>query len=850
MTRPRPIRALLALLTVSLACANDPTLAPGVSRELADQRAARIADLRYDVHFDIPESRDSAVTGQVDITFTLSDDDAPLVLDFRAPAENVFEVRLDGAVVEPTLIPDHIVLPRRLLETGAHVVSVRFRSTDAALNRNDEFLYALFVPDRASTAFPVFEQPNLKAPVGLTLTIPAAWKALGNGPLVERDSSDATRHVLRFADSEPISTYLMTFAAGVLKEETAERNGRRFTMYHRETDSLRVRRNAPAIFDLHAAALAWLEDYTGIAYPFGKFDFFAVPAFQFGGMEHPGAVWYRAGSLFLDESAGRAQELGRASLIAHETAHMWFGDLVTMAWFDDVWMKEVFANFMAAKIVGPSFPDVDQGLRFFQAHHPTAYGVDRTLGANPIRQPLENLREAGSLYGGIIYQKAPIVMQQLETMLGDTVFRDGLRIYLDRHRFGNASWPDLVSVFDSLSPMDVTAWSRVWVEEPGRPTYTASMANDSLRITQDDTWPDRRLRWPQQIGYALITDDDVALLRGNFPGDELSLKLPEMLGTPRILLGGADGVSYGRFALDSASRVALLERIHTLPQPLHRAVAWQTLQEELIAGVLPPEALLASVLRGVESERDELVASQALGLLRFTYWSFLDDSVRQRYAPEVERRLWAALDRAATPGRKGAFFSSIVSTTLTADGIARLTDIWRRKAPPSGLPLSEQQYTGIAEALALRGVADAEQILNEETTRITNADRRARLAFIRPALSADPAVRAQFFATLKQVENRRQESWVLDAVSHLNHPLRAEASLPLLRPSLDLVQEIQQTGDIFFPLRWMNAVLDGHRSAEAAATVRRFLEEHPEYPPRLRGKMLQAADLLLRRVRE
>ena len=294
-------------------------------------------------------------------------------------------------------------------------------------------------------------------------------------------------------------------------------------------------------------------------------------------------------------------------------------------------------------------------------------------------------------------------------------------------------------------------------------------------------------------------------------------------------------------------RAFLLQRVHTLPQAVQRAVAWQTLQEELIAGALDPQALLDATLVGLATERDELVASQILGLLRFAYWSFLDDSTRQRVAPAVEQRLWAAFDRVQTPGRKGAYFNAIVATTLTPDGIAGLERIWRTRTPPDGLPLSEQQYTGIAEALALRGLPNAEQILDEESARITNADRRARLAFVRPALSADAAVRAAFFETLKQVENRRQESWVLDAVGHLNHPLRAEASLPLLRPSLDLVLEIQQTGDIFFPLRWMNAVLDGHRSREAAGTVRRFLAEHPEYPPRLRGKMLQAADVLLRR---
>ena len=127
-------------------------------------------------------------------------------------------------------------------------------------------------------------------------------------------------------------------------------------MLHRETDAAKVARNRDAIFDLHAAALAWLENYTGIPYPFGKFDFVLIPSFQFSGMEHPGAILYNAGSMLLDESATENQMLNRASTISHETAHMWFGDLVTMRWFDDVWMKEVFANFMAGKIVNPSFP--------------------------------------------------------------------------------------------------------------------------------------------------------------------------------------------------------------------------------------------------------------------------------------------------------------------------------------------------------------------------------------------------------------------------------------------------------------------------------------------------------------
>jgi len=773
------------------------------------------------------------------------------------------------------VVQDHIVIPGAEVADGVRSVTVSFRSTDAALNRNEEFLYALFVPDRASTAFPVFEQPDLKARVAVTLGIPAEWEALSNGPLLMRDSSGANgRHVLSFAPTEPISTYLISFAAGKLQRLEAERDGRRFTMFHRETDAAKVARSANAIFDLHAASLRWLEAYTGIAYPFGKFDFFAVPAFQFGGMEHPGAVWYRADALFLDESPSRTQELGRASLIAHETAHMWFGDLVTMRWFDDVWMKEVFANFMAAKIVRPSFPDIDHDLRFFQAHHASAYGVDRTPGANPIRQELANLREAGSLYGAIIYQKAPIAMQQLETLVGDTTFRDGLRRYLGAHRFGNATWNDLVTVLDELTPEDVRRWSASWIEEPGRPTVSSRWEGGTIVLEQQDGWsrlsgrfsapksPEgaegavlavRDQRWTQPITVLVGWGGTTVRVRGALRGDSVVIPVPAPPGAPSgapdLILPGVDGVSYGRFPLSESSRSVLLARAGALPNPLDRAVAWQALQEEMLDGTLPSRMLLAAALGALPAEPDELVASQLTGLIRGTYWRWLDDSTRRTMAPEVERVLWATLERAPTAGRKGSLFGTIVNVTLTDEGLGRLDRIWRKQETPKGFPVSESQFIAIAEGFALRGVPGAEAMLDQQEARITNPDRKARARYMRAALSADRAVRDSLFGTFAQVANRRRESWVLDAQSAMNHPLRAGAAIGNLEAALALTAEIQATGDIFFPLSWLNATLGGHRSAEAAAIVAEFLQTHQELSPRLRGKLLQASDDLLRVAR-
>ncbi len=353
---------------------------------MARERAQAISSLRYELSFVIPQKRSEAIRGSETLRFALR---APrrVVLDFAQPRDRVWSILIGEKPVGAEFAAGHVIIPASATKAGENVIRIAFMAGDDSLNRNDDFLYTLFVPARAHFAWPCFDQPDLKARYSLSLSVPSGWQAVANGAELDRASSGETTTV-RFAETQPISTYLFAFAAGKFRVETAERNGRTFRMFHRETDERKVARNRDVIFDLHARALAWLEEYTGIPYPWGKFDFVLIPSFQFGGMEHPGAIFYNASTLLLDESATQNQLLGRASTISHETSHMWFGDLVTMRWFNDVWMKEVMANFLAAKIVNPSFPEINHDLRFLLSHYPAAYGIDRTAGANPIRQNL------------------------------------------------------------------------------------------------------------------------------------------------------------------------------------------------------------------------------------------------------------------------------------------------------------------------------------------------------------------------------------------------------------------------------------------------------------------------------
>jgi aminopeptidase N len=236
-----------------------------------------------------------------------------------------------------------------------------------------------------------------------------------------------------------------------------------------------------------------------------------------------------------------------------------------------------------------------------------------------------------------------------------------------------------------------------------------------------------------------------------------------------------------------------------------------------------------------------------LGYLEQAYWKFTPDTERRARAAAVEQALRDGLGHAATPSLKGAYFSALRAVALTPESIAWLTRIWRGDDRVDGLPLAENDFITLVQELAIREAPGWRTMLERQIARTKNPDRKARLQFVLPALSSDPAERARFFRSLSDVANRRREPWVLDGLRALHHPLRATASLAHVGPALNLLQEIQRTGDIFFPKRWMDATLGGHRSAEAETIVRTFLDGiGPAYPERLRRIILSSADDLFR----
>ena len=838
--------------TVPTATAPTLPVETGVSQMLAEARRQLLSHLAYSLDLSIPSQKTQPISANEVITFTLRDNRQPLQLDFKASADHLHGVEVNGRPVPIDYRNEHLVLPASVLRIGRNEVKINFTAGDQSLNRNDDYLYTLLVPDRARTVFPVFDQPDLKAVFALSLTVPLGWQAVANGAVVDSSRSISAGRAVgsrtyRFAPSDTISTYLFSFVTGRFQRLTQQVNGRPMSFLHRETDSTKLRLSVPAIFAQHGRALSFLEDYTGIPYPFQKFDFTAIPDFQYGGMEHVGAIDYKAATLFLDQGATRDQELARRNLINHETAHMWFGDLVTMRWFNDVWMKEVFANFMADKMSGGDEKGDDQLLKFITDHYPAAYAVDRTQGANAIRQPLANLQDAGSLYGNIIYHKAPIMMRQLEGLMGEAAFQAGVREYLKKYAHGNATWPDLIAILDAHTSADLAAWNQVWVNEPGRPVFSYNLTlpdttGCALTIRQQAEDGSARL-WPQTFEILLAYANgrsERRLVTMTHATERLAL--PE---TPQHILFNANGLGYGVFPINERAA----SQLGNLPDPVARASTYINLFENMLrGGGITPRQLLATYQTQLLFESKDLTIKLLTGQMGDIFWKFLPPAERMTLAPALENALWQAMLQQPRPGEQKLYFQAYQRIALTPTAQARLYKIWQNQQPPALVKLTEDDYTSLALALAVRNYPAPQPILPQELARIKNIDRRQRLEFLMPALSPEVAVRDQFFASLKDEKSREKEAWVATALGYLHHPLRQATSEKYLPESLELLKEIQATGDIFFPAAWLQGTLGAYQSATAARTVQAFLAAHPasSYNPQLRLKLLQAADDLFR----
>ncbi|MCQ2142126.1 MAG: M1 family aminopeptidase [Bacteroidales bacterium] len=819
-----------------LACGGAAAPEAGVSAELAKARKAAISELIYELAFDIPECKDSAI-GAVETIRLKLDRKMDVVLDFREDAAKIKSLSANGKELKPRVANEHIVISG--MKPGENEIHIEFEAGEQSLNRRDSFLYTLLVPDRARTLFPCFEQPDLKACYTLTLTVPEKWTAISN-TYREGEAIADGRKTVQFAPTEPLSTYLFSFVAGEFQAVESVREDRKVIMYHRETDAAKVAQ-CEEVLRLVAESLDYMEEWTQIKYPFAKYDFVVIPDFQYGGMEHTGATLYNDRRIFLSEHPTTEELLGRASLIAHETAHMWFGDYVTMRWFDDVWTKEVFANWFAAQMARPAFPDVNHTLDDLKSLYASSYTEDRTAGSNAIQRPLDNLSNAGLIYCNIIYDKAPIVMDMLAKRMGAEAFQAAVREYLHTFAYANASWDELAAIFDKYADFDVMEWSRVWVKEPGMPVFDYEMLMDEVVLRQNDPFGNGNL-WQQEVDYAFVNDNTtVTRITASFnESGEFHFPTPK----ERVIhvVPNVEGTAYGCFML-ARKDIAYMQDVYEMCGENVRMSMLMNMYENVYKG-LGREEFVRWCAHTLKWEPNSLILGSML-----SYASWADAFVKGGSASkELEQTLLEmSSDTARNHELRLLTFRQLYKSASSPEINEILYGIWKDQSPFKGLHLGETDYTAMAYQLMLRFPDRAANIKDEQLSRISNPDRRETFSFVCQAVSPDESVRESLFQLILTPEGRRPESRALTALGLLISPYsgRQDREAYIL-PALEVLEEVQRTGDIFLPASWCKTLLAPFTSFTASKEVQKYLDAHPELNPLLRTKVLQASGHLPR----
>jgi len=832
-----------------------PATASGVSRELARHRAATISDVRYDLRLDVT-SLDSA-PGRVKVRFRRAGR-GDVVLDYRG---RLGAVRVNGAATAAELRQGHLVIPAAALRTGPNEIELAFVSAIApsgasVIRAHDptdgsDYLYTLLVPSDASQLFPCFDQPDLKARVSLALTMPRGWSAVSNGSLAAADSAGPAL-TARFAETRPISTYLIAFAAGPWHRQSATVEGRTLTAWVRRSRAAEA--DLDTLLALNARALRWMERYFGHPYPFEKFDFVLAPAFPFGGMEHPGAVFYSEDGFIFRERPTLPRRLGRMSTILHEAAHQWFGDLVTMRWFDDLWLKEGFATFMAAKALADLEPGADAWKTFHLANKPAAYAVDRTRGTRPLWQELGNLDQAKSNYGAIVYNKAPSVLKQLEYLVGEPAFQAGVQGFLRRHAYGNADWRDLLGAIAVPARRPLGAFGREFMLRAGMPVVEQRLEVRDGRITrlalaQRPASDSGATTWTQRTEVVLAYRDGPARrLPVELRGGTTLVREAEGAPAPDFVFANARDFGYFLLLLDTAS-VRALEggALGRVDDAFLRAMLWGSLWEQVRSERLAPERFVRLAVRELPQERDEQIVPVVLARLDRAMSAYLAPRARGVLQEDVERMLErGATDTALAYGVRKAYADAFIALAVSPRGVAAV-DALLDADSLAGEPLRDPTRWDAVTRLLVLGAPSAEARLLAQARRDTTPDSR-RQAFIAGAGRPQPTSKREYW-TRYFADSTLNEEWAFGSLGPFNSLEHETATLPYLGPALDSLPFLQANRRIFFLESWLAAFLRGQTSDSALAVVRGYLAGREDLPLDLRRKVLQHLDELERTVR-
>jgi aminopeptidase N len=677
-------------------------------------------------------------------------------LDLIASA--VRSASLDGAPLDPGSFADSR-LPLEVTP-GEHELTVvavcRYSRSGQGLHRfvdpvdGATYLYTQFEPSDARRVYGCFEQPDLKARFTISVVAPEAWEVVSNGHALgsEHVADGFVRR--RFSETEPISTYLTAVVAGdyvsVSSSYQALAGELAMAIYCRR--SMMEHLDADEIYAITTNGFGVFETQFGVPYPFGKYDQVFVPEYNAGAMENVGCVTFRDEYIFRSRVTAAARSR-RQDTILHELSHMWFGDLVTMRWWDDLWLKESFATWASNFAVSELAEDKTAvWARFLHGFKTNAYRGDQLPSTHPVAADIPDLEAVESNFDQITYAKGGSVLVQLVGYVGRETFLAGVRRYFAEHAFGNTSLDDLLRALEEESGRDLGAWSAQWLEQPGVNLLELELTTEDGRITTAAVRQSAHPAWPtlrdHRIAVGLYHRDGDALSRTDRLEVEVGGELTDVSALvgrelPDLLLPNDEDLTYAKVRLDPHSTTTALAALPGLPDPLSRAVGWQALWDACRDAQLSAEAYLDLILRGLPAETDATVVGNLLGQAATTVGSYTPPATRAATQTRWQRGLRELLSATeAGSDLQLALARAFVGAARDPEHAEEIAGWLDGVAVPAGLEVDQDLRWAVVGRLAGLGRLDDAAITAEEAAdgSVTGQERAAGARAARPTAEA------------------------------------------------------------------------------------------------------------------
>ncbi|AJC58349.1 MULTISPECIES: aminopeptidase N [Streptomyces] len=857
-----------------------------LSREEARERGRLLTVDGYDVALDVR----SAVAGGADaatfrsrttIRFRCAEPGATSFADLLAPS--VGAVTLNGRALDPAEVFDgtRIALADLAAENTLVVdAQCAYSRTGEGLHRfvdpedGEVYLYTQYEPADSRRVFANFEQPDLKAPFTFEVTAPEGWLVLSNG--AQEGPAEAGRH--RFATTQPISTYITAvvagpyhyvtdtyrraFDGGTSPSSAAESGGgseleiplgalcRKGLARHFDADD---------IFTVTKQGLDFFHDHFDFPYPFGKYDQAFVPEYNLGAMENPGCVTFREEFIFRGKVTEASYER-RANVILHEMAHMWFGDLVTMHWWDDLWLKESYADFMGSFAQVGATRFTDGWITFANRRKSWAYRADQLPSTHPITADIRDLEDAKLNFDGITYAKGASVLKQLVAYVGQDAFLEGARRYFKRHAYGNTRLADLLAVLEETSGRDLAAWSRAWLETAGvnsltpQVTYDAQDRITELSILQEASPEQPELR-PHRVAVGLYRrlDADSALVR--YARAEVDVAgprtaVPELAGVerPELVLVNDEDLTYCKTRFDEGSLATLRARLGDLTDPLARALCWAAVWGLTRDGLMPARDFLALVRQFAGAETVVGVLQSVLGQAEAALEHYVAPEYRERAARELAEGALREL-RLAEPGsgHQLSWARHFAAVATTAADLQLLQGLLNGTAKIDGLAVDQELRWAFLVPLATHGVADEAAIGAELARDDTASGKRHQVR----CLAARPAAEVKAAAWADVVESDALSNALVEAtLSGFAQPSQRELLAPYTPRYFTVIERIWRERSIEIGMSVVRGLFPSWQVDRATLDAAdAWLAERPEAAPALRRLVLEKRDDLGRALR-